>query len=59
VNPGRQVIPSVAAWQHLAEDLEAVWNDPPCDARLKKRIVRTLIREVLADVDLAASELVS
>lgn len=58
VGPGRQVVPDAAACQHLAEDLEAVWNDPPGDARLKKRIVRTLIREVLADVDVPAGEIV-
>lgn len=42
----------------LASDLEAVWNDPQSDARLKKRIVRSLIREVVADVDREASEIV-
>jgi hypothetical protein len=56
--PGRQVVPDHAAWRHLAADLEAVWNDPQCDARLKKRIVRTLIHEVMADVDSAAGEIV-
>jgi hypothetical protein len=35
----------------LATDLESVWNSPNTDARLKKRIVRTLIHEVIADVD--------
>jgi DNA invertase Pin-like site-specific DNA recombinase len=56
--PGQRIVPDRSAWQHLAEDLEAVWNDPQCDTRVKKRIVRTLIHEVLADVDLAASEIV-
>ena len=32
-------------------DLKSVWTAPTTDARLKKRIVRTLIREVIADVD--------
>jgi DNA invertase Pin-like site-specific DNA recombinase len=54
----RQVVPDHAAWQHLAEDLETVWNDPHCDTRVKKRIVRTLIHEVLADVDVDAGEIV-
>src|SRR5262249_20542833 len=54
----RQVAPDATAWQHLADDLDAVWNDPRCEACLKKRIVRTLIREVMADVDVAASEIV-
>jgi DNA invertase Pin-like site-specific DNA recombinase len=42
----------------LADDLEAVWNDPKSDARLKKRIVRTLIREVVADIDQETSEVI-
>src|SRR6202051_3161000 len=29
----------------LAADLKAVWSAPPTDARLKKRIVRTVIHE--------------
>jgi CubicO group peptidase (beta-lactamase class C family) len=42
----------------LAADLKAVWSAPPTDARLKKRIVRTVIREVVADIDDEASEIV-
>jgi hypothetical protein len=42
----------------LAADLEAVWQHPAADARLKKRIVRTLIREVVVDVDAAAGEVI-
>jgi len=42
----------------LAGDLEAVWNAPYSDARLKKRIARTLIQEVIADIDHDASEIV-
>ncbi len=41
-----------------ANDLESIWNDPKSDARLKKRIVRTLIHEVVADIDEQASEVV-
>ena len=41
----------------MARDLEAVWHSPNCDARLKKRIVRTLIEEVIADVDATAGEI--
>ena len=33
----------------LATDLKVIWRDPATDARLKKRIVRELIREVIAD----------
>ncbi|GLR59078.1 hypothetical protein [Rhizobium indigoferae] len=42
----------------LAGNLRAVWTAPSADARLKKRIVRTLIHEVVADLDDAASEIV-
>lgn len=42
----------------LASNLKTVWNAPTTDARLKKRVVRTLIHEVMADIDDAASEIV-
>jgi DNA invertase Pin-like site-specific DNA recombinase len=42
----------------LADDLKAVWDDPAADGRLKKRIVRTLVQEVVADVDDEAAEIV-
>src|SRR5512134_1392379 len=42
----------------LAADLKAVWSAPATDARLKKRIVRTVIHEVVADIDDEASEIV-
>ncbi len=42
----------------LAEDLQAVWSAPTTDARLKKRIVRTVIHEAVADLDDAAAEIV-
>jgi DNA invertase Pin-like site-specific DNA recombinase len=40
-----------AALRALASDLPGVWNDPRADARVKKRIVRTLIEEILVDVN--------
>ena len=42
----------------LASNLKAVWSAPTTDARLKKRIVRTVIQEVVADIDDAAAEIV-
>ena len=42
----------------LADDLQAVWMAPTTDARLKKRIVRTLIHEALGDLDDNTSEIV-
>lgn len=42
----------------LAGNLRTVWTAPTTDARLKKRIVRTLINEVVADLDDGTSEIV-
>src|SRR5207247_6857667 len=42
----------------LASSLKTVWSAPTTDARLKKRIVRTIIHEVVADIDDAAAEIV-
>jgi hypothetical protein len=42
----------------LAGDLRTVWSVPTTDSRLKKRIVRTVIQEVVADIDDEASEIV-
>jgi DNA invertase Pin-like site-specific DNA recombinase len=42
----------------LAANLKTIWSAPTTDVRLKKRIVRTLIHEVVADIDDAASEIV-
>lgn len=41
----------------LGDNLMAVWSAPTTDARLKKRIVRTVIHEVVADIDAKASEI--
>ena len=49
---------SPAQAEALAGDLRQVWSVPATDARLKKRIVRTVIREVVADIDDDASEIV-
>ena len=42
----------------LAGDLRTVWQDAATDVRLKKRIVRTLIREVIADTDPQVGEII-
>jgi phosphoribosylformimino-5-aminoimidazole carboxamide ribonucleotide (ProFAR) isomerase len=44
--------------EELAAKLETVWNCADTDVRLKKRIVRTLIHEVVVDVDAEAGELI-
>jgi DNA invertase Pin-like site-specific DNA recombinase len=42
----------------LAHDLHAVWHSEDADMHTKQRIVRTLIAEIVADVDDAAGEAV-
>lgn len=42
----------------LATHLSSVWSAPTTDARLKKRVVRAVIQEVIADTDDGASEIV-
>jgi excisionase family DNA binding protein len=42
----------------LAQDLPAVWNSPFTDMRLKQRLVRILIDEIVVDVDEKSSEVV-
>jgi DNA invertase Pin-like site-specific DNA recombinase len=41
----------------LERDLNRAWNDPATDVRLKKRIVRTVIEEIVADIDTSAHQL--
>jgi len=42
----------------LADTLPRVWNSPHTDMRLKQRIARLLIAEIITDVDTARSEIV-
>lgn len=51
-------IPDKETLCSLAQDLPAVWNAPTTDMRLKQRIARILIEEIIADVDDAAAEIV-
>ena len=56
ITPRRETpLPSLAS---LADNLSTVWSAPTTDARLKKRIVRTVIEEVIADIDADAGEIV-
>ena len=50
--------PAALSFDALADDLQAVWSAPGTDARLRKRIVRTVIHEAIADVDDDAAEIV-
>src|SRR4030095_14506314 len=49
-------IPTREGFAGLASDLEAVWHGPHADVRLKKRLVRTVIHELVVDVDAEAVE---
>jgi excisionase family DNA binding protein len=42
----------------LARDLPAIWNARSTDMRLKQRIVRILVHEIVADVDEKTTEIV-
>ncbi len=42
----------------LAQDLPALWHEPTTDMRLKQRIVRILIHEIIVDIDDATREIV-
>jgi excisionase family DNA binding protein len=42
----------------LAQDLPAIWNSPSTDMRLKQRLVRILIEEIVVDVDDESSQVV-
>jgi DNA invertase Pin-like site-specific DNA recombinase len=44
-------IPDKDTLRNMARDLAAVWNLPTTDMRLKQRIVRILVAEIVADVD--------
>jgi hypothetical protein len=57
ITPSR-VESSPLSFTTLVDDLRAVWTAPTTDTRLKKRIVRTLISEVIADIDAKAAEIV-
>ena len=56
VDPGPAA--SLEDFYQLSQQLETIWIDPATSVRLKKRIVRTLIEEVLVDLDSSASELI-
>ncbi|MGH9445432.1 MAG: recombinase family protein [Terriglobia bacterium] len=52
------VLPDKELLLSLAQDLPAIWNSPSTDLRLKQRIVRILIEEIVADVEEEKRELV-
>jgi len=51
-------VPDPKILMSLAQDLPAVWSSPSTDMRLKQRIVRILIQEIVADIDETSREVV-
>jgi len=48
---------SPESFQEMAGDLEQVWHDAQTDVRLKKRILRTVIEEIIVDIDRGVGEI--
>ena len=46
-----------AAIRALGQDFVTLWNDAACSMALKKQIARTLIKEIVVDLDDAAEQL--
>ena len=42
----------------IAEDLEAAWENPRVTTRTRQQLLRTLVNDITADIDEAASEIV-
>jgi len=57
-NQGTARIPDRETLFSLAQNLPAAWNAETTDMRLKQRIVRILIQEIVADVDEPGGEIV-
>jgi len=55
---GAARIPDKETLLSLAHNLPSVWNAATTDMRLKQRITRILIQEIIADVDESAGEIV-
>jgi excisionase family DNA binding protein len=47
-----------AEFAAVASDLNTVWNSSNTDCKLRKRIARTLIEEIIADIDDSTREIV-
>jgi excisionase family DNA binding protein len=57
-DPQAIAIPPKEVLLSLAQELPAVWNAPSTDMRLKQRIVRILIREIVVDIDEEKHEII-
>jgi len=49
--------PESDTFEGLAANLDQIWSDPDTDVRLKKRVVRALVEEVLVDRNSKAGEI--
>jgi excisionase family DNA binding protein len=58
IGAGLAPLPDKEVLLSLAQDLPVVWNAAMTEMRLKQRIVRILIHEIVADVDDANQEIV-
>ncbi len=55
---GPSAAPRLEEFADLAADLQSLWHDGETDPRLKKRVIRTLIRDIIVDVDAQAGEVI-
>lgn len=55
---GPTAAPTREEFADLATELESLWHDPDTDTRLKKRVIRTLIRDIIVDVDAQVGEVI-
>jgi DNA invertase Pin-like site-specific DNA recombinase len=58
LGPVAKPLPDKQLLKNLAHDLPAIWNSPTSDMRVKQRIVRILIQEIIANVDDEKREIV-
>ena len=58
-DPAQTAKPQIGEFLDLAADLETVWQCQQTDVRLKKRIVRTLIEEIVVDVNSEVGEVIA
>jgi DNA invertase Pin-like site-specific DNA recombinase len=57
--PAEAALPAAARGRllELGQDLEALWNHPAASASLKKRLLRTVLEEIVVDIHAEPSEL--
>ncbi len=58
IQPVPEPTPSMPDFTGLAVDLEAAWNAPGSTMRTRQQLLRTLVTDIIAEVDEAAREVV-